>query len=540
VNRVIPRDNETVNEVWISDRDRFSYQGLRSDDRITTPMVRDDHGELQACDWPTAIEAASDTLKSAGNELAVLASASLPIEELYLAQKMARALGSANIDHRLGQSDFTADAEAPVMPWLGMQLNDLESLDGALLIGSNIRKDQPIAALRLRKSGLQGASINFINPKHFPLHFDAADNIATRYDNMVAELLGVCMAAGADVSNLSDAPPITAKDYHQRIASALKDGERSAVFLGNLAVQHPSYSQLMYLSVALAKATDATLSLLPERANTAGAWLAGVLPHREAGGKAAAKVGKNAAEMLNGGMKHFLLVGTEVEFDAANPAHATNALASADSVVAVSAFMSDSLRAHADVILPVATFAEAFGTYVNAAGAWQASSGAVPAPGDARPAWKVFRVLAESMQLDNFSYDSPEAVARELAAACSAIELNNIADSPKLTYSGDAGAALVRAGETPIYATDPLVRRSKPLQNTRDGKQAFAFMSEAELSNQSISDGDKVLVRQNGSAVTLAARADNDVPNGCVWVPTGLPETAELGELFGPIDVSKA
>jgi len=190
VNRVIPRDNETVNEVWISDRDRFSYQGLRSDDRITTPMVRDDHGELQACDWPTAIEAASDTLKSAGNELAVLASASLPIEELYLAQKMARALGSANIDHRLGQSDFTADAEAPVMPWLGMQLNDLESLDGALLIGSNIRKDQPIAALRLRKSGLQGASINFINPKHFPLHFDAADNIATRYDNMVAELLG--------------------------------------------------------------------------------------------------------------------------------------------------------------------------------------------------------------------------------------------------------------------------------------------------------------------------------------------------------------
>jgi len=540
VNRVIPRDNESINEVWISDRDRFSYQGLRSEDRVSSPMVRDDSGELVACDWTTAIEAASNTLKQAGADLGVLASASLPVEELYLAQKLARALGTNHIDHRMGQMDFTADDASPVMPWLGMQLTDLETLDGALLVGSNIRKDQPIAAVRLRKSALNGASINFINPKHFPLHFDAADNIATRYDNMVAELYGVCLAAGADVSGLTDAPPITPKDYHQRIAAALKDGERTAIMLGNIAVQHPAYSQLQALSIALAKSTNATLAMLPERANTAGAWLAGVVPHRTAGGAAAANVGKNAHQMLESGMKHFLLVGAEVEFDASNPSHATESLKKAESVVALCSFLSDSIRAHADVVLPTATFAEAFGTYVNAAGVWQASSGAIPAPGDARPAWKVFRVLAETLELDGFGYESPENVARELADACSSIELNNLTNVPSVKYAGDAGSALVRAGETPIYATDPLVRRSQPLQKTRDGKQAFACMSEAELAKQSLADGDRILVRQNGSAVTLPARADNNVPDGCVWVPNGLPETAELGDLFGPIDVSKA
>ncbi len=540
VNRVIPRDNEAINEVWISDRDRFSYQGLRSEDRITSPMVRDDTGELVSCDWATALEAAAAALKQAGNELGVLASASLPVEELYLTQKLARALGSSNIDHRMGQSDFAADDGAPVMPWLGMQLADLETMNAALLVGSNIRKDQPIAALRLRKSANAGASINFINPKHFPLHFDAADNIATRYDNMVAELLGVCLAAGADVSGLSDAPPVKPQDYHQRIATALKDGERSAVMLGNIAVQHPAYSQLLALSNALAKATDATLSLLPERSNTAGAWLAGVLPHRTAGGKAASSAGKNAHAMLEQGMKHYLLVGAEVEFDAANPAHATQCLTKAESVVAMSSFLSDSIRQSADVVLPLATFAEAFGTYVNASGVWQASSGAVPAPGEARPAWKVFRVLADALELDGFEYNTPEAIARELANECASVELNNLTSLPSMTYAGDAGAALVRAGETPIYATDPLVRRSQPLQKTADGKQAFAFMADTELEKQSLSDGDRVLVRQNGSAVTLAAKSDNNVPEGCVWVPTGLPETAELGELFGPIDVSKA
>ncbi len=539
VNRVVPRDNESINEVWIADRDRFSYQGLTSAERVTAPMIRVD-GELQATDWSTALSAAAAKLKS--DSLGVLTSANNTLEELYLSQKLGRALGSNNVDHRLGQADFSAEDAAPVMPWLGMGLNDLETLDAALLIGSNIRKDQPIAALRLRKSALKGASISFINPRHFPLHFDAAENIATRFDRMVTELYAVAKAAGADVSAMQDVPSIESEERHQRIADALQNGERAAVFLGNISVQHPDYAQLQFLANALAKATGATLAMLPERANTAGAWLAGAVPHRGAGGKAVQGNGRglNATQMLDESLQSYLLVGVEPELDAANPAQAVKALQASNGVVAISAYLSDGLKQVADVVLPAATFTETFGTYVNATGNWQSTRGATNPPGDARPAWKIFRVLASELELDGFEYNSPEDITRELQASCGGIQLGNLTDfSSAPAFAAAREADLLRAGETPIYATDPVVRRSQPLQKSLDGKQAFATMANAVAQKLSLGDGDTVSVRQNGSAVTLPVKLDNNVPDGCVWVPTGLPETAALGELFGAIEVSK-
>jgi len=550
VNRVIPRDNEAVNEVWIADRDRFSYPALTSSDRLTHPWVRVD-GKLQSADWPTALSAAAKALKvgdSNGSNLGVLASASVTLEELYLTQKLGRALGTNNIDHRLGQLDFSAQDAAPVMPWLGMQLNDLETLDAALLIGSNIRKDQPIAALRLRKSALKGGSISFINPRQFALHFDAHVEIATRYDRMVSELYCVARAANADISAMADAPSTTdtpCDDRHQQIADALSKGERAAVMLGNISVQHPSYAQLQFLANAIANATGATLGMLPERGNTAGAWLAGVVPHRTAGGSATsgsgtALDGKTALEMLSTGLQNYLLVGCELEFDAAKPALALQALSDAQQVVAISSFMSESLMAHASVVLPAATFTECFGTYVNATGTWQTSKGAINPPGEARPGWKIFRVLADELDLEGFAFDSPEAITRELQAQCGSVALNNLTQFAHIpAFAAPESAALLRAGETPIYATDPIVRRSQPLQKSMDGKQAFACMSEAELSRLAVSDGDAVSVSQNGAAVSLPAKLDNSVPDGCVWVPSGLPETQALGELFGAVEVSK-
>ncbi len=544
VNRVVPRENEAVNEVWIADRDRFSYQGLNSADRLQSPMVRVD-GQLQATDWSTALAAAAVKLKDAN--LGVLVSPSITLEEMYLAQKLGRELGSSNIDHRLGQTDFSAQDAAPSMPWLGMGLNDLETLDAALLVGSNIRKDQPIAALRLRKSALKGAAISFINPRHFPLHFEAAENIATRYDRMVSELFCVASAAGAELGAMDNKPDggfgtgIGCDERHQRIADALKNGERAAVFLGNISVQHPDYAQLHYLANALARATGATLGMLPERANTAGAWLAGVVPHRGAGGQSlAGSAGLNARDMLETPLKSYLLVGAELEFDAANPAHAMKTLEAACGVVAINAYMTDSLAQYADVVLPAATFTETFGTYVSATGNWQSSRGITNPPGDARPAWKIFRVLANELELDGFGYDSPEDITRELQAKCGNVQLGNLTEfSTVPAFTEPQDAAMLRAGETPIYATDPIVRRSQPLQKSFDGKQAFASMSDAEMQKLSLNEGDSVNVRQNGSAVTLPVKLDNNVPDGCVWVPTGLPETAALGELFGAIEVSR-
>lgn len=538
VNRIVPRENESINEVWIADRDRFSYQGLNNSDRVESPMIRVD-GELQATDWATALAAAADHLRR--KDLGVLVSPSVNLEELYLSQKLGRALGTDNIDHRLGQLDFSAQDSAPVMPWLGMQLNDLETLDAALLVGSNIRKDQPIAALRLRKSALKGAAISFINPKRFPLHFEAAENIATRFDYMVAELFCVARAAGADVSSMADAPTSDCDERHQRIADALKNGERAAVFLGNISVQHPSYSQLQYLAIALSKATGATLGMLPERANTAGAWLAGVVPHRAAGGKKSSNEGLNAKAMIDAPLGAYLLVGCELEFDAANPAQALNALSEAGSVVAISSYMSDSLRAHADVVLPSATFTESFGTYVNATGNWQSSKGVVAPPGDARPAWKIFRVLADELELDGFSYESPEAVTKELQSHCGNIQLTNLTQFDSIpAYNAPSNSTMLRAGETPIYATDPIVRRSQPLQKSLDGKQAFVSMAEVTLETLSAKEGDVINLKQDGALVPLPCKMDNDIPKGCVWVPAGIPETAALGEVFGEIEVSKA
>ncbi len=539
VNRVIPRDNDDVNEVWISDRDRFSYQGLTSSDRISTPMVRK-NGELVETDWSSALEAASDAIKGAGDLLGVLASASLPVEELYLAQKLGRALGTPHIDHRLGQQDFSAQDAAPVMPWLGMNLADLETLDAALLVGSNIRKDQPIAALRLRKSALKGGAISCLNLKHFPMHFDTADEITVRADAMVSELFCIAKAAGADLSGLKNAPNVDSTEQHKRIASSLKDGDRSAVMLGNIAVQHPAYSQLQYLAMQLARATDATLAMLPERANTAGAWLAGVVPHRAAGGKAAPKAGSNAAEMLSGGCKAMLLLGVELEFDAANPGAAMETLSSVGSVVSLSSFMSDSLREHADVVLPIATFPEIYGTYVNATGNWQSAKGAVPAPGDSRPAWKILRVLAESLELDGFAYESPEAITKELQQQCGSVELNNMTSMSDVEYSPASKEAMLRSGETPIYATDPIVRRSQPLQKSADGKQAFVSMAQSELTRMELAEGDTVTVKQAKGSASLPVKVDDGVPAGSVWVPAGLPQTQSLGELFAAVEVSKS
>ncbi len=539
VNRVIPRDNEDINEVWISDRDRFSYQGLTSADRLTTPMVRK-NGELVETDWSSAIAAASDKLKAAGESLGVLASASLPVEELYLAQKMGRALGTNNIDHRLGQQDFSAQDAAPVMPWLGMNLADLETLDSALLVGSNIRKEQPIAALRLRKSALKGASISCVNPKHFELHFDAADMITVRADALVTELYCIAKAAGADLSQLKNASSADPSEQQKRIANSLKDGERSAVMLGGIAVAHPAYAQLHYIGLQLANATNATLSMLPERANTAGAWLAGVLPHRASGGKAASSNGLNAMQMLDGQCKALLLLGAELEFDAANPAQAISAMSSAESVVSFSAYLSDSLRAHADVVLPVATFPEIYGTYVNATGNWQTAKGVIAPPGDARPAWKIMRVLAESLALDGFGYESPEAVTRELQQQCSAVELNNSTSFGELQFSPASDIKMMRSGETPIYRTDPIVRRSQPLQKSADGKQAFASLAQAELDRMQVQEGDDIVVKQGQAIAKFPVRVDEGVPEGSVWLPNGLTQTSELGELFASVELSKS
>jgi len=540
INRVVPRENEAINEVWISDRDRFSYQALRSADRLLSPKIRRD-GKLVDCDWPAALAAAAAAIKHGAESanLGVLGAPGSTLEELYLLQKIARAMGTDDIDHRLSQTDFSADADAPVMPWLGMQVNDLESLDAALVVGSNLRKELPIAGLRLRKAALSGGNISFLNPSEFALHFEPSAMLTTRLDRMAEELLKVALAAGADLGGLKNVPGLKASAVHEKIADELKAGDRAAVFLGAIACNHPSFATIERLARSIARKCNATLSYLPLHANSCGAWLAGAVPHRRPGGRALGTAGRHAADILSKPMKSYLLHGVEVEFDAADPARAMQSLAAADEVVCISAFMSDSIAQHASVVLPAAAFTESFGTYVNAAGQWQSSKGIVEPPGDARPAWKIFRVLADQLELADFEYNNPEQVTKELQGHCGDIELNNLIESKQASefQALDYGNQLLRVGDTPIHRVDALVRRSVPLQKSVDGQQAFVSMCQNEMDKQRVSVGDDVAVTQAGQKVTLPVKLDEGVPENCVWIPAGLLETSELGPLCSPVEL---
>ncbi len=537
VNRVVPRENESVNEVWISDRDRFAYQGLNAAGRVVKPMVRL-NGELVETDLETALDATQDAIKSAGSDVSALASPYSTLEEMYLLQKLIRGLGSSDIDHRLGQQDFIDQDSAPIMPWLGMEISELENIQAALLIGSNIRKEQPIAALRLRKAAIKGASVSLINTKQAPVHFDALENIAVSPDALLLELAGVLKACGGSASGI-DAPDVEASDAQQRIADSLKDNEKSVVVIGSQAVAESNYSVIRALSAAIANATGSTLAYLPEAGNTAAAWLSGCVPHRGVAGSQAEKVGKNATEILSTPGKVLLLLGAELELDAANPQAATSALEAAGKVIVVGSYLSPAMQATADVVLPQATYAESAGTYVNASGRWQFVRGATVAVGDSRPGWKLLRALGTNADIEGFDFDSIDQVSQEVQAACADIELSNELKPVALEWPASAEKGLTRIGANTLYSTDPIVRRSKSLQKTEDA-QVFVVVNPETAEKLSLTDGDSVKATQGeGVSPALAFKIDSSVPCDCVWIPTGVSEVTSLGVVNSTIQLEK-
>ncbi|MEM7258510.1 MAG: NADH-quinone oxidoreductase subunit NuoG, partial [Pseudomonadota bacterium] len=429
VTRAVPRENEAVNETWISDRDRFSYEGLYSDDRVTEPMVRID-GELQAVDWQTALSAAAEALKSGiekdgAKSIAALGSAAATLEEQYLLQKLIRGLGSNNVDHRLTQIDYSDQNRAPVMPWLGGALESLESVNAGLLIGSNVRKEQPLAGLRLRKAALRGAAISLVNPRVYDMHFDTHANLGGSPRDMLLHVLAIAMACDCqDDVVTSHASKVEITDEHRSIAGSLKDADNAVVLLGNSAVIHPNYASIRALASCIAKATGATFGYLPEGGNTAGAWLAGMVPHRTTAGVAVEKPGLNAAQILDAKIQTLVLMGVEPRYEQINAAQARKQIKDATTII-ISTHLSKHAIDHADVVLPSAAFAETAGTFVNATGAWQMFNGATAPPGQGRPAWKILRVLGNELELDGFDYNDVTGVREELKGQCRELELNN-------------------------------------------------------------------------------------------------------------------
>jgi len=524
--RVHPRDNEAINECWISDRDRFSYEGLYSTDRLTRPMIKK-NGEWQESDWEQALELAAQGLKdargSSGDRLATLLSPSSTLEEMHLAGKLMTGLGSDNIDSRLRQADFRGQGGA--IPWLGQTVDDLERLDAALLVGANIRKEQPILGHRLRKAVLEGAKVSYINPLELDLNYPAEQLVGTPLA-MVTDLAALAKALGASGALIDDAK---VGPVHEALAGQLKKADRATVLLGNLAAAHPDYSLLRGLAARVAEASGAILGFLPEAANSVGAGLVG-----------AAGRGENAISLLQNPRKGYLLLGVEPGHDFWNPALAGEALQSADYVVALTAWRSDSLEQAADVMLPIAAFAETSGTFVNAEGCWQSFRAAVTPPGESRPAWKVLRVLGNLLGLAGFDQEDSGQVLDQAKAQVGERRPDNggcgFSDSQLKTPA----SGLMRIGEVSLYGLDPLVRRARSLQQTADALGAVIRINPALATRLGLQAGISARLQQAGGAVTLPVALDDTVPDDCVRLPAAVPGTEVLAGQFGEVTLEKA
>ncbi len=548
VMRVVPNENEDINEVWLSDRDRFSYEGLYADDRVTAAMVKVD-GEWQTVDWETALQATvaglSNVINTSGAEqVGVLASPTATLEELSLLQALARGMGVNNIDHRLRQADFSDQAEAPLCPTLGQTLVELEGVDAALVVGSNIRKDQPIAGHRLRKAALAGARVMFVNPVDYEFMFDVHAKAIVAPSQLAGTMAGIAACypdAGRNASAAVKAMIAAANpdDSQRTMAATLQAADRATLLLGAAASAHPQFSLLKALANVIAEHSGAVLGLLPDAANSAGGWLAGVVPHRGPAGSSIATAGLDAGAMLSNPRKGYLLFNVEPEYDCNDAAVASAAVNGAEFVVSVSPFASDAMKQAADVLLPIGPFTETSGTFVNAEGRWQSFSGVASPVGESRPGWKLLRVLGNQFELDGFEQNSSEQVRDALRAQLGAISLDNSQPSgPTAQAVGSSG--LERGGDVAIYAVDALVRRAGSLQKTPDaGAAGLVHINSVQAERSGVRDGYTVTVQQGGAGVVMDVCIDERVADGSVWVQAGTAASGKLGAACGPVTLGR-
>lgn len=463
VMRVVPLENDAVNECWIADRDRFSYEALNSTERLTSPMLKQG-GEWKSVDWQTALEYVAHGLKSikanhGASSIGALVSPHGTLEELYLAGAVMRGLGSGNIDYRLRNAEF--ETSQPGARYLGMAIAELSNLQRALVIGSNLRKDHPLFAQRIRQAVRSGCAVNVVNTSDVEWAMSICNTSKASSSNWVQALADIASAIATD-KGITAPQAGQSTDIAKAIAKSMLSGERKAVLLGNAAAHHPNASQLLALANWIGEQTGASVGYFTEAANTVGAQLVGALPDNG---------GLNAGQMLSGELKAAILLNTEPEFDSAAGVKAAQGLKSCEMVVTLSPFKAN--LATSDVLLPIAPFTETSGTFVNAQGLVQSFHAVVKPLGETRPAWKVLRALANVLNLSGFEYNSAQEVLDQIRATVGSADLQQV-PSDKLSNAVAAGSKVHSAQAEPcvagIYQLDGIVRRSAALQLTADAR----------------------------------------------------------------------
>jgi NADH-quinone oxidoreductase subunit G len=529
--RVVPLENEAVNECWLADRDRFSYEAVNSEARLTAPMIKQG-GQWRTVDWTTALEYVANGLKQVKGEfgasgIGAVGSAHSTVEELHLLAKLVRGLGSDNIDYRTRHADF--GNEQGGVRWLGTSIASLSKLQRAFVIGSFLRKDHPLFAQRIRQAVRHGGQLLSLNAVHDDWAIQVAQKI-TAAPSAWPQALAEVAAAIASAKGVAAPANATPGAEAQAIANALLSGEHKAVLLGNAAAQHPQATTLLALANWIGEQTGASVGYLTEAANTVGAQLVGALPKQS---------GLNAGQMLTQPMKALLLLNIEPTFDATDPAAAAAALEGSGLVVALTPFKDASVD-NADVLLPISPFSETSGTFVNAEGRAQSFHGVVKPLGDTRPAWKVLRVLGNLLGLAGFEQETAEEVRAEALPAAGEIA-SRLSNKTSATPSIAAAASgLERLADVPIYCTDSLVRRATSLQLAADARAPQVGVPSALWQKLGLKAGDRVRVAQGHAAALLPAVEDATLAPNAVRVSAGHEHTTTLGAMFGPITVEKA
>jgi NADH-quinone oxidoreductase subunit G len=535
VMRVVPLENEDVNECWIADRDRFSYEALNGSDRLTAPMIRQG-GSWQTVDWSTALEYVSRGLTQVSidhgaKSIGASASGTSTVEELHLLAKLVRGIGSENIDFRTRHADFSANGDG--VRWLGTSIASLSSLQRVLVIGSFLRKDHPLFAQRIRQAVRKGAKVHSLNAAHDDWLMPLASQSSVAPSGWVQALADLASAIGASTGA---AAPIAGEvnDSSKAIAASLISGERKAILLGNAAAQHPQASVLLSLANWIGAQTGASVGFLTEAGNGVGAQLVGAMP-RDGGLNAGQMLGAEGSSPL----KACVLLNVEPALDAANAAAAAAAMHAAEMVVVLSPFKNAGSDI-ADVMLPIAPFTETSGTFVNAEGRVQSFHGVVKPLGDTRPAWKVLRVLGNMLGLTGFDFETSEEVRAEALGDVTALAARLSNQSSIAAVATTAATGPERIADVSIYAVDSIVRRSTSLQLTADARAPMASLPEALWTQLGLKPGDSVSIKQGSAQCVLPARLDPSLAATAVRVPAGHAETAMLGAMFGAISVEKA
>ncbi len=483
VMRVLPLENDTINECWISDRDRFSYEALNSDQRLTTPMVKTD-GKWREVEWQEALQAVANGLKAAKHtngaaSIGVLASPTATLEELYLLNKLTRALGSNNIDTRLRQPDTCGDGKMSGARWLGLPIADIGKLQSVLIVGSTLRKEQPLLSTRFRAATKRGLQLNVLHAADDDLLMRVANKAIVQPSALPTALAAITKAlaeikGGALPGEVAGAiAHITITEEARAIATSLAAKQKVAVFLGNVAQQHPQASALHVLAQEIARLAGGTVGFFATAANSVGAAVVGA----QAGGDGLCPQG-----MVTSPLKAYVLLNVEPEADCCHP-QTTAVLAAADFVVSMAMFKNDAARQYANVLLPIAPFTETAGTFVNMAGTAQSFNGVVKPRGDTRPAWKVIRVLGNLLGLAGFEQDNIEAIRTEIAPDVNAFvagKLSNVVSGIKVDL-GNVVAGTDPLHQVGIYDLDAITRNAPSLQLTADARasRAAEIMAEA-------------------------------------------------------------